>query len=591
MAQGASMTRRFLSLALKLGVIPAVIAATMFASSFNDRTQPAEASPIQAYAFNEAHCITLGVAFGGVPGVVGLFNCAGLGNQVAFQTYAACLAGLRDANRQLYCPNPVPNTDPNYPFRPEPDLFTSITAFDADQIHAGQPYSIIAFVNDDFPVRFTTDRGRFIGPLGGAAGQELICSTTDPDFAGAVDPDCDEDPTTVGDGVVVGKLVLDPADGDDGVVNVNVVQENIGFPITLKVTGPPDEITMEPLFGKDTVQTGSTLPPASCGDLAIDTTTDCERLEPTDCAANLSVEGVLGAGNKEEQTVIVTKALDSKGVEVSGAVLAWYVVDPDGDNTRNGSFAFGSNRLNQGGVILPQTPTLDTGALGIGFPQFICGGKTPGDLTLEARFDDGSSSSVNFHIYADFEERERITLNVISGPETLTLAAEPPVIDCDGATTSTVTATVLNTEGDPVANGVDINWQVLTLGTANPLVVNAADGKGSTVVTPLAGAGNVTGDGQPRGVTVIASVIGDDDNPLDASIIVQCTGGPPPPGTGTGGSGGSGAAPGTGTGTIRPPDTGTGSQAAAGVAWWPLVAIGMAAAALGVAGGLGRRLS
>ena len=579
------MTRRLLSLGLKLGVIPAIVAAMMFAGSVNDRTQPAEAAPIQAYAFNEAHCITLGVAFGGVPGVVGLFNCAGLGNQVAFQTYAGCLAGLRDANGQLFCPNPIPDTDPNYPFQPEPELFTAITAFDDDQIHAGQPYSIIAFVDDDFPVRFTTDRGRFAGPLGQAAGQELICSTTDPDFAGSVDPDCDQDPTTLGDGVVVGKLILDPEDGDDGVVNVNVVQENIGFPIELKVTGPPDEITLAP-FGKDTLQTGATPGTPGCGDLANPAITDCEKADPTDCNANLSVEGVLGAAAKAEQTLVVAKALDRNGVEVSGAVIAWYVVDPDGDNTKNGAFSFGDNRLKQGGVIIPQTPTIQTGALGIGFPQFVCGGQTPGELTLEARFDDGSSSSVNFHIYADFEERERITLNVISGPETMTLAAVPPVINCDGLTTSTVTATVLNADGVPVANGVDVSWSVVALGTTSPLKGDTAAGVHSTVVTPLSLPADPATD-EPRGVTVIASVIGDDDNPLEVSTIVQCSGAPPPPGTdtGTGDSGGGGGGP------ISPPDTGTGGQAAAEPAMWVLAALGAGAAVLGVAGGLSRRMN
>jgi hypothetical protein len=261
-------------------------------------------------------------------------------------------------------------------------------------------------------------------------------------------------------------------------------------------------------------------------------------------------------------------------------------VDQDGDNSRNGSFAFGDNRLNQGGVILPQTPTIDTGALGIGFPQFVCGGNTPGPLTLEARFDDGSSSSVNFHIYADFEERESVTLNVISGPETLTLAAVPPVINCDGVTTSTVTATVLNTEGDPVANGVDVNWSVVALGITSPLKGDTADGVASTVVTPFSLPSDPNST-EPKGVTVIASTIGDDNGPLDASIIVQCAGtAPPPPDTGTGGDSGGG-----GGGPITPPDTGTGGQAAASPTIWAVVAIGAAGAALGVAGGLGRRLS
>jgi hypothetical protein len=243
---------------------------------------------------------------------------------------------------------------------------------------------------------------------------------------------------------------------------------------------------------------------------------------------------------------------------------------------------------------LPQTPTVDTGALGIGFPQFVCGGRKTGIIDLDV------SMSQQLAPASDLDEHEEIQINVTGPAADILLTAEPATIDCDGTTSSTVTANVVNADGDNVANGLDVNFSVVALGTANPLVVDLADGNASTVVTPLAGAANVTADGQPRGVTVTVSVNGevderdidpDDPSPNDEphntwdvvqrSILVQCSGGPPPPGTGAapgGGGAGTGGAP---TGTIRPPDTGSGGTAGgAGFGWQGLAALAAGAVVL-----------
>lgn len=590
------MNRRFLSIALKWALVPAVVAVMLLAGSFGEKQQQAEARPAGVVALNESHCVTLGVAFGGIAGATAVFGCTGMMDQQEFQRYNACLQKLKDENGAPWCGSaPVP------PARPQASDFAGID-LDANKVHIGQYYEIIAFVDDDFPVRFTTDRGHFVTTLATDAGQELLCEPGSTDYpGGTLDEDCDGDNLTVGDGVVVGRFVMEPGDGTDGVVNINVVQENIGWPVQLTVTGPPDEITMEPLFGKGTIQTGATPGTASClfGLISGGIPFECEQADPTDCNAELSVDGVLGAGGKPEQTIIVTKALDSEGEEVSGALIGWYVVDQDGENVHDGRFYIPgvttdvdlTNDLPTGGYFeqggvqqgLQLTPTLDTGALGIAFPQFVCGGKKTGELTFEVKFDPGL---IDVSPFADKGERERITLNVISGPEEIQLAADPPTIDCDGTSTSKVTATILNSEGDPVANGVDVNFSVVALGTANPLKTDSAAGAASTVVTPLSGAGDAVADGQPKGVTVNVEVIGDDDEPLAASILVGCSGGPPPPGTGS--SAGAGGAP--ATGSIRPPDTGTGGLAGEGLAWWPFVVIGAAGAALAVAGTVSRRL-
>ena len=104
---------------------------------------------------------------------------------------------------------------------------------DKNQVHQGQTLKVVAFVNDDFPVRFTTDLGQFVDSTGAAIqgnGKQFEC-TTGSETLGRGDPDCDNDPATVGDGGVVATLKIgDPAVDPLGTGHIVVEQENIGYP-------------------------------------------------------------------------------------------------------------------------------------------------------------------------------------------------------------------------------------------------------------------------------------------------------------------------------------------------------------------------
>jgi hypothetical protein len=263
-------------------------------------------------------------------------------------------------------------------------------------------------------------------------------------------------------------------------------------------------------------------------------------------------------------------------------------------------------------VSLPQTPTLDLGGdLGQGFPQFVCGYDEPGTLHIEVEFDPLSGPASGSPPAS--EETASIDIEVVRRVSTISLAADPPEIDCNGTNSSTITATLTNADGEPVANGTDINFSVVALGTTTPLQVNSDAGKGSTVVTPLSGAATI----DPRGVTVTVSALGertvdvlsgtnnrsvvegtvilynydpDEDDlgfgelrTVTNSILVRCSGAgaaaPPPPPAGGAGPGG---AP---SGVISGPDTGTGDATRSiESAWLPTLALGLAAAGMLLAG-------
>lgn len=308
---------------VKLGLagIVAALAVTLFGTT---RPAPqADADPLAVVALSEGNCIALGSAFAGLDAVFALTQCQSMSDQGRFQNYVHCLLGFTNADGTHACltPNPdIPIDDPSFPLRSPVNIRATAQDFagldiDANQIHFGQAYEVMAFVKDDFPVLFKTDKGNWVG----TSSQEYLCDTQ------AEDPDCDgvgvQAGGMEGDGVAVARLELRPEDGVSGEVHINVVQENISYPITLTIVGPAETITMEGLFGKDTIQTGATQATmGGCGD-GVDL--HCQNPDPTDCNFSASVDGVLGANNQAEKMVIVTRALDNAGNEVSGALLNW----------------------------------------------------------------------------------------------------------------------------------------------------------------------------------------------------------------------------------------------------------------------------
>ncbi len=554
MAKGTPLKATSLFNALKFSLIPVVVLAAIVAGSVNPRPEPAQATPTGVVALNFGLCVALGSAFGGLPTVTAATSCLALERQFNMQTYIHCLRGFDADNDGVHnCLN-IGVADPDNPspldaeavLQVFPEDFAALDR-DVNQLHYGQGSIIMAFVDDDFPVRFTTDFGRFRD-----LDQDIECSSAvGADFN---DPDCDENPSTEGDGVVAWLLTVNEADGL-GTAHVNVVQESIGIPVELTVVGTPQELTLAPLFGKDTIQTGATLATAAGA-----------QAYSTDCNFAATTDGVLGAVNHPSKTVVVVKAFDDAGNAVVGALISWDLTKfwPDEIDILVPSGTFKDNRLKQGGVVLPQTPTLDTGPLGIAFPQFICGGKVPGKLELTA-----SMFSEVLDPFADHDSNQKITIHVVGPATELALTAEPSVIDCNGTNTSKITANLVNAAGDPVANGLDVEFSTVALGIVTPLRSDTAAGKASTVLTPLSGANDVTADGQPRGVTVLVRALGKLNSPgdhevLERSIRVDCTGGPPPPAEQAARNEAARNA------TIRPPDTGSGGQAAAGLPTWSL---------------------
>jgi hypothetical protein len=593
---------------LRIGLLAAVavVGAVLFASVEPD-PPAAHAEPYAILGLNESSCTPLAVAFAGLPATEALAACQNMAIQDNLERLVRCtrsgdLDVLRFPPEKRCIPPSVPDVE-LFPIVPE-DL--SPVDLDGNQLHEQQNFIVFAFVRDDFPVRFTTNVGTFIDqssnlPPATELGQDYECNTSG--FApgdATGDPDCDGDPATLGDGVVVTRIkIRGPEIDPKGTYTVTAIQEGIGIPMEFTVAGRPETIELVPLFNKDRISTGAT-----------PTTFATEREAQTDCNFVGSLEGVLEAVSHPEKTVIIARALDSDGTALAGTLLNWNV--PVGERAAGGGDPRIFGPTPQGAVALPQTPTLDLGGdLGQGFPQFVCGYDEPGTLHIEVEFD-GIGGPASASPPAS-EEVGSIDIEVVRRVSTISLAADPPEIDCNGTNSSTVTATLTNADGEPVANGTDINFSVVALGTTTPLKVDSGEGTGSTVVTPLSGAGTI----DPRGVTVTVSALGErtvdvlsgdnnrvavdgnvilynydpDDEDLGFgelrtvtnSILVRCTGAgaaaPPPPPAGGAGPGG---AP---SGVISGPDTGTG-EATRSVegAWLPALALGLAAAGMLLAG-------
>ncbi len=561
-----------------VGMVLAVVLAGAGLLASAPSPTPVGATPDAILGLNSSNCVALGIAFGGLEARSAVFDCLALGAQDqtdSITSYVKCLRGQDvDHNGTHKC-----SSDPVGKI--VPGDFKALD-LDKNQVYSGQRLIILAFVNSDVSVRFTTDLGQlsdtsFNSPIG----KEYTCNTGASTPPPPGDPDCDGDPATVGDGVVAVALTVQKSDGT-GTGHVTAIQNGVGIPMTFTVTGRPDTIEVKPLFGKDTIQTGATAPPPAFSGTAAVGSPDVTntQLLPTDCAFVATASGVLGANNQAEKAVLVVTAKDNDGVPVVGALLNWdhpFVHANDATGTL-GTPA--QDPLPQGGVALQNTPTIDTGPLGVAFPQFVCGGKVPGELPLKVRFTnllDGGASDVSTFV--------NVTVHVVGPPATIALAADPPTVVCDGKTASKVTVTAMTAAGVPVADGADAKFSVAVLGSANPLTANTSKGVASTMVTPLSAAN--TDAAGAKGVPVIVTV-GD----VQSSILVKCSdaaaAAPPPAGGGApaGGAAGGGAAPAGGgqTGTIRGPDTGSGFAGSAGaLSWWPALAlVGAALTLVGV---------
>jgi hypothetical protein len=70
-------------------------------------------------------------------------------------------------------------------------------------------------------------------------------------------------------------------------------------------------------------------------------------------------------------------------------------------------------------------------------------------------------------------------------PGSIELLADPSRMVCDGETPSTVTAVVLDGDGQPVQDGTEVRFDVVAIGSADPVTDETEGGVASTEVTSL----------------------------------------------------------------------------------------------------------
>jgi len=371
---------------------------------------------------------------------------------------------------------------------------------------------LIALVNDDGTTTFDAETGADISVnLDTTGGPSADADANVETCAGVDDLDCDAAILDDGDGVVVATAISSTADEGDS-VDVDIEQESVGESQTLNVVGSADDVALT--LVETTIQS--------------DADSDCAdgTLEVTDSDAL----------SNPDSTIAIAAITDNDGRNLTRIGTAFS--SSDDDVATPGDFT---------------SLSVDGGDSGIAAFAVICGDDNTGtaDITADIGVDD------------DTQE-----ITVVGAPANVALTASPAQIACDGSQTSTVTATVTDSEGNNVANGVGVTFSVVALGTANPINTTTTDGTSSSTITPLSGA--------TAGVTVIVSA-----GSASSSIRVDCSL-PIPPTTNPN------ATP-TRPGGISGPDTGNGGylgqDSSAGFPMWTLVALALGSVVL-VAGGL-----
>lgn len=466
-----------------------------------------------------------------------------------------------------------PNTDV---CRLLPSDFAALENLTAAQLHSEDPANtssglgpfqglyVMAFLPDDSPVEFQTTKGKFIptvdGPtLTGAPTQRFVCN-------GQFD-DCNNDNKALKSVVVV---PLGGYGADLGPGRVTVSQGLKSAAADFTVVGEPKTIKIETF--KSTITNG-------IADIegTIDGSPPDRKLTGThECPLPTTLEGFTAALGRPDKTVLIGRIYDSTGQQITQGWVFWSGTnvsdaDPIGDIAQFGA---------------PITPTVNLGSFGFGAPQVLCGTKGTGLVTARAtitKFATGLTTGLPVDTNAGYDTNT-LDFNVIGQVGAVTAVSDPPVIDCNGTNTAKVSATVLTADGQPIANGQSVQFDVQALGIANPIVAKTGGGNGvaSTTVTPLSPVGEL------RGVTVNITTIPSNTTakPFSTSVRVDCSGAAPAPAAGAaaGDAAGAGAAAGAAKPApigIRGPDTGSGpAGAAGGLSWWPALALAAGAIAL-----------
>jgi hypothetical protein len=342
----------------------------------------------------------------------------------------------------------------------DPDTYADLVDGSAAQVGSESIWSqssmqsmwVLVFVTNDDPVHLDADEGVWLS------------SGTSQRDCGAGEQDCNNDGTK-GDGVVVDNLAAEtaaPLDLGDAVVTAT--QSGIDVEMDYTVVGPPDDIALTAT--KDTIQE--------------DSGADCDLGDYDDEIGLPDVTGLLAEVVDEDDTAL------------TGIQVGWDSSDTDAvDLSMDASVSMFSSG--------------QASARNLG-----CGGDV-GEATVTATVlewvtDDGSALHPT-----DIDDE--IDLTVVGAPASMTLAANPPSITCNGVNNAEVSATLLDSAGKPVVAGNSVRFEVVALGIATPIIAKTdANGVAKSKITPLSG---VT-----AGVTVLVSVV--DDDSIEGNVLVAC---------------------------------------------------------------------
>ena len=273
------------------------------------------------------------------------------------------------------------------------------------------------------------------------------------------DEDCDADGDK-GDGVVVDVLMGDDV-ADRGDAQAVATQSGVDIFLDYLVVGDPDDITLT-VIGDTTIQEGMDA-------------SDCEDLDWTDFLDEIKAPEVTG---------LVASVVDDDGTDLTGI---WIYADSDDTDVVN--------------VTLDPSVTVDLGDSGIAALNFACGNDV---------------GTANVEVVDSWDNDADVDITVIGAPDAMTLMASPAAIACNGTTTSTVSAELVDSEGNPVVDGTDVRFDVVALGISDPITATTVDGAAKSTITPLSGVS--------AGVVVLVSVPSAE---IEGSIRVDCI--PPAP--------------------------------------------------------------
>ena len=353
----------------------------------------------------------------------------------------------------------------------DPDTWGVLVDYSAAQLGSegataqnGQQMWVLTMVTNDDPVHLDADEGVWLST-------GLTSSQSLPGDCPFGDNDCDDDGNK-GDGVVVDFLAGN-GEADLGDAIITATQAGIDAEMDYTVVGPPDDVALTAT--KATIQEGAADEDCALGDF-------------TTAIGKPQITGLLAAVTDEDGTALT-------GIHV--------LYDSSDEDVLH--FALFQNGPDEGDEM-DQSVSLSSGGV-VAAPNLGCAGDA-GEVTVTATLLDWDV--VEF-VETNIDDETDIT--VVGAPASMTLAASPSPITCNGVNSSEVSATLLDSAGKPVVAGNSVRFEVVALGIAEPIIAKTdANGVAKSKITPLSG---VT-----AGVTVLVMVV--DDDTIEGNVLVAC---------------------------------------------------------------------